>query len=215
VTQPAAASGRRRPISDGGRPSGLHRQVRLPAGQLAIGLLVLAAAAVAIGVAISSGGGSTRTVATVVTGPASPSAPPANSEVHQTRTPFLAHGARFAVFANPGQAWTATLRASTPKGGGRWEAVEVLVHNLNQHGFDPRVLHYRLQDSRGLVYIPSPSIGDGGVAGNPAKAQPVAVGKLTKVELAFAIPRGHSGLRLLFEPALHDRVQTIAVPLGG
>ncbi|HEX3872834.1 MAG TPA: hypothetical protein VHW26_01730 [Solirubrobacteraceae bacterium] len=125
---------------------------------------------------------------------------------HVPQTPFELAGARFAVFVNSRETWTAFAKTVSPGPGNRWVLVAVRVRNLTRTGFDPRVLHYRLMAPGNLDFFPDLTYGTGPNLHLPPS--PLAIGALTQAELAFKVPTSASGLQLAFDPTSgqHERV---------
>ncbi|MGI8803235.1 MAG: hypothetical protein ACR2KV_13880 [Solirubrobacteraceae bacterium] len=158
--------------------------------------------------ALGATGHGTRRVATTPTPAPAPaptrtvprSAPggTAGGAAHGLRVPFVVGGARYAVFRNPLQGWTAFERTD-PGGGLRWLAVTVRVRNLAMAGVDPRVLDFRVAGRGGASYVAEPGLGT-----EPARRQPprpLAVGGLVEARLGFRIPVSTGDLLLRFRPS--------------
>jgi hypothetical protein len=141
--------------------------------------------------------------------PAASPATSATAAVHGLRDPFVVGQARYAVFVNPKQGWTGFV--GTDAGPvRRWVAVTVRVRNLGATGFDPRVLAYRVIDSRGASYAPEATVGTGPALGAPA--HPLGPDELVETRLGFRVPGSAGALRLSFVPT--PGAPAIVVGLG-
>jgi hypothetical protein len=164
--------------------------------------VVLVGAAAVAGVSAAfllglAGGGASDQPTTPTVAPVQ-AAPAGSRQVLPARDPFEIDGARWAVFGNPGQAWVTSASHLAPAAGHRWQFVEVLVRNLGRPRFLPCALHYRLEDSARVTYFRDRRVGPGIQAGQPPA--PLPAGRQTQCRLAFQVPAGASGLRLVFDP---------------
>ena len=151
------------------------------------------------------------TQTTLTPSPATPT-PPATTTAgsHGPGTPFVIAGARFAVFVNPRQTWTAFTKTVPPAPGSKWLLVTVRVRDLTRDNLDPRVLHYRLVSTGGQNYFPKLAYGTGPDVGRAP--HPLARGALVQAELAFQVPVAAPPLQLAFDP--FGKKGSVSVALG-
>jgi hypothetical protein len=180
---------------------------------LAVAAVLGAAVAAVVVTGLTSKGQSSPTLIhplqASTTGVSPPGGPPA-ARLHRTKHAFIVGGVRFAVFADPNQAWTTFVRRVPPAQGSRWVLVTLVVRNLSRVGFDPRVLHYRLIAAGGPAYFPD--LGRGTGPDVRRAPHPLAVGALTQAQLAFQVPNAAAGLQLAFDPT--GRHERVVVALG-
>jgi hypothetical protein len=126
-----------------------------------------------------------------------------------TRTDFEVGGVRFYVVPRPRQTWVSVTTASTAGPGQRWATVAVIYRNLSRKNLTAEGLRFRLQDSRGRLYLADAIVGNQGTE-VPARAR-IPVGRLVHGELAYRVRTDAQALSLLVDVSPRQRIK---VPLG-
>ncbi|HEY5198465.1 MAG TPA: hypothetical protein VIJ51_15700 [Solirubrobacteraceae bacterium] len=198
-----------------------HQRSRSRTGIVVVTVLViLAAAGAAIWLTGLASTGSARhgaisplekTTAEGATPNGAAAAVPASPVIARTTdAAFVLAGASFEASANSSLPWTDFKRTVSAGPGNRWLLVDVRVRNISRVGFDPRVLHYRVTTPTGATYFPNLAYGTAPAARRPAN--PVPIGAVVQVELAFQVPESAAGLKLAFDPT--GRHERLVVALG-